>query len=87
MTPSEVQKIISNLKNTAGGCDKRTKRLIVNILDHILIPQTHIINLSLSTGMFPSELKIAKIKPLFKAENKYLYTNYRPMTPDFFQNL
>ena len=83
-TPSEVQKIISNLKNTAGGWDKITKRLIVNVLDHILIHiyniYTHIVNLSLSTGMFPSELKIAKIKPLFKAENKHLYTNYRPIS-------
>ena len=79
-TPSEVQKIISNLKNTAGGWDKITKKLIVNILDHILIPLTHIINLSLSTGMFPSELKIAKIKPLFKAENQHLYTHYWPIS-------
>ena len=79
-TPCEVQKILSNLKNTAGGWDKITKMLIVNILDHILIPLTHIIHLSISTGMFPSELKIAKIKPLFKAENKHLYTNYRPIS-------
>ena len=69
---NEVNRRISNLKDTVGGWDKLTKNLIVNILDYILIPLTHIINLTLSTGIFPSELKIAKIKPLFKAENKHI---------------
>ena len=77
---NEVNRRISNLKDTVGGWDKLTKNLIVNILDYILIPLTHIINLTLSTGIFPSELKIAKIKPLFKAENKHIYTNYRPIS-------
>ena len=77
---NEVNRRISNLKDTVGGWDKLTKNLIVNILDYILIPLTHIINLTLSTGIFPSEIKIAKIKPLFKAENKHIYTNYRPIS-------
>ena len=41
-------------------------------------PITFIVNLSLSTGIFPDELKIAKVVPLFKKNNPLLTENYRP---------
>jgi hypothetical protein len=40
----------------------------------------NVINLSLSKGVFPSKLKIAKIIPIFKTGNQSFFTNYRPIS-------
>ena len=34
----------------------------------------------LFTGIFPDSLKISKVKPLFKAEDPVLISNYRPIS-------
>ena len=39
-----------------------------------------IINLSLSSGVFPDRLKITKIIPIFKSDNASLAQNYRPIS-------
>jgi hypothetical protein len=41
---------------------------------------THIINLSLSSGQFPDQLKIAKVKPLYKKRCDTEVGNYRPVS-------
>jgi hypothetical protein len=41
---------------------------------------TYLINLSILEGVFPSNLKIAKISPLFKSGDKSLLGNYRPIS-------
>ena len=41
---------------------------------------THIINKSLREGVFPSELKLAKVVPIFKAGSSNKITNYRPIS-------
>ena len=38
------------------------------------------INQSLTSGIFPNSLKIAKVTPIFKRENNKLITNYRPIS-------
>ena len=44
------------------------------------MPLTHIMNMSILHGVFPSELKIAKVIPLFKAGDKMVMSNYRPVS-------
>ena len=34
----------------------------------------------LNSGQFPSELKLSRVKPLFKNEDPALFTNYRPIS-------
>ena len=46
----------------------------------LLNQAVHIFNLSFSTGIFPSEMKIAKVIPLFKNGNKSDFSNYRPIS-------
>ena len=48
--------------------------------DSIKIPLAHIGNLSFDTGIFPVELKIAKIVPIFKSGDDCIFTNYRPVS-------
>ena len=43
-------------------------------------PLTVIINQSLCTGVFPDNLKLAKVVPLFKKGNPHLLDNYRPIS-------
>ena len=40
----------------------------------------HVINQMINTSVFPDNLKIAKVKPLFKKGDKSLFTNYRPIS-------
>ena len=39
-----------------------------------------IINQIINTGVFPNKLKIAKITPIFKKDDRTLFTNYRPIS-------
>ena len=49
----------------------------VNVISQ---PLTHIINLSITHGIVTNEMKIARVIPLFKAEDRDVFTNYRPVS-------
>ena len=55
-------------------------RLLQKSLDNYIIPLTHIINQSLREGLFPSELNLAKVYPIFKASATNEITNYMPIS-------
>ena len=46
----------------------------------IVSPLTHILNLSLSTGEIPENLKSAKVMPIYKKNSKMEACNYRPIS-------
>ena len=46
----------------------------------ISVPLSHIINLSLETGNFPQQWKVAKISPLLKSGSTTNFDNYRPIS-------
>ncbi len=48
-------------------------------LQEIIHPLKHIFNLSLTTGVIPKQLKIAKIVPIFKSGDPRNPDNYRPI--------
>ena len=77
----EVNKIISQLASKNSSCyDSIFNILITSIVDIILKPLTVIINQCLKMGIFPNQLKIAKVVPIFKSGDDTLFTNYRPIS-------
>ena len=46
----------------------------------LLKPLTHICNLSISQGIFPEQLKIANVIPLYKSDDSMSFNNYRPVS-------
>ena len=53
---------------------------IYNPLDSFIEPLTFIINFSLHSGVFPSELELARVVPIFEASDSSALTNYRPIS-------
>ena len=74
-------RIIKNTKiSTSKGHDGISSELLKLITNDISKCITVIINQSLTSGIFPNSLKIAKVTPIFKKENNKLITNYRPIS-------
>ena len=78
---NEIIDIVQNFKNKASidwnGIDMK---LIRTVIDAIADPLAYICNLSFITGLFPNQMKIAKVIPIYKAGDKHLFTNYRPVS-------
>ena len=41
-------------------------------------PLKHLFNLSIEKGVFPDDLKIARVTPIYKGEDSSDVSNYRP---------
>ena len=76
----EVKKIILQLKDGAPGKDGIMSKAIKCISDHVAAPLTRLTNLSFSQGVFPNELKIALVSPLYKAKDPMIFSNDRPIS-------
>ena len=76
VTESEITTLVT-LKSAAPGCDNLRSSILNLSLPFICAPLTYLSNSSLQ-GVFPDELKIANVIPLFKCDNPELFNNYRP---------
>ena len=76
----EVLEIIKGLKISSAGWDAISATVIKSTYSSFLNPLTHVMNLSITKGIFPSELKVARVIPLFKAGDSSLFSNYRPVS-------
>ena len=54
--------------------------VIKNSFDLISEPLAQLINLCLTTEVFPDKLKVAKVIPVYKAENRENFSNFRPIS-------
>lgn len=81
VTQKDVHEIILKLKHSNSyGEDEISNCILKEIGIYVLEPLTHVINLSLEQGTFPSKLKNAIIKPLYKKGNCDSVENYRPIS-------
>uniref|UniRef100_A0A1B6LZY6 Reverse transcriptase domain-containing protein n=1 Tax=Graphocephala atropunctata TaxID=36148 RepID=A0A1B6LZY6_9HEMI len=81
VTIEEIEKIVLGLNNSmsCGWDDVPIKllKLAVKVISPTLV---NIINLSFSSGIFPSKLKLSEIKPIFKNGLHTDIQNYRPIS-------
>ena len=76
-----IQKELKSMKRfKATGYDNLPSNLVKDGADYIAAPLAYIINLSLTTGVVPSEWKTALVKPLHKSGDKSNPDNYRPIS-------
>ena len=81
LTVGELNNIVKSFNaNKAPGHDNISMKIIHQSFQNIGQPLVTIINTSLSTGVFPESLKIAKVIPVFKADDPTLFSNYRPIS-------
>ena len=61
----EMFKVVNSLKNKKSyGSDEISNNLLKLIIPYIINPLVHIFNISLLSGVFPSDMKIAKVIPI-----------------------
>ena len=73
----EITNMIQGLKTSAPGHDDITAEALRLCLPGITSTLVYILNLSLSRGVSPDELKIANVIPLYKADDRTCFNNYR----------
>ena len=76
----EVKKTIMSLKNSSSGWDAISSKVVKVTYDSFIVPLTHIMHMSLVSGIFPTELKVARVIPIFKSGDASDFTNYRPVS-------
>ena len=65
---------------TSPGWDDIPPDIIKLVLESLLEPLKILANLSLSLGIFPDPMKIAKLIALYKAEDRDILSNHRPIS-------
>ena len=80
-TDDELKEVLRSLKpNKSPGYDNISSNVVNEISDIFFTPLKYIFNLSLQQGIFPENLKIAKVSPVYKKDEEFLPTNYRPIS-------
>ena len=77
---SEVSRVVESCKNKLSTDSNGLSMYIVKRINATIVtPITHICNLSFKNGIFPENMKTAKIIPIFKSGDQEDCTNYRPI--------
>ena len=80
-TEDEVIGIVKTCKHeTSTDSNDLSMSVIKKVIQPIILPLTAIFNMSFQTGVFPSNMKLAKIIPVFKSGSKAEFNNYRPIS-------
>ena len=77
---TEVTQVISTLKNSSAGWDELPTFVAKECVNGYIEPLTYLINTPFTEGVFPIELKLARVVPIFKIGNQTELTNYRPIS-------
>ena len=77
----DIIKVIDKFNpNKSAGHDNIGNFVIKKVGSEIVKPLTRIFNLSLSTGVVPDKLKVAKVIPIYKKADASVFSNYRPVS-------
>ena len=79
--PEEILSLIISLKPKKSTGHDNISPLFINNNKHALMkPISILINKSMEIGTVPDACKIAKVVPIYKAKDKELFANYRPIS-------
>ena len=76
----EIKGVVHPFNNSSSGWDGIPTFLVKKCVDSFIEPLTYLVNSSISESIFPSELKLARVVPIFKSGDPSLITNYRPIS-------
>ena len=80
ISEADILDIIKSLPSKGTGPASIPLNLLVLVANVVVVPLCHIINVSFSTGVFPSALKIAKVIARHKGGPSDNLNNYRPIS-------
>ena len=87
MNKSEIQNLIQNLdtkssldSNKSVGLNSIPTKILNLLKSYISCQLADIFNISFSTGVFPTILKVAKVVPVYKKGSKLDFPNYLPIS-------
>ena len=80
VTDDECLNIIASLKLTSVDKNHIPVKVFKLVSQYLCYPIAKIVNLSFTHGIFPKVLKIAKITPIHKKNDKNVCSNYRPIS-------
>lgn len=79
-TTVEIKKLVSAMKLSSAGHDGLPLSVFRDNIEALCDVLCHMCNLSMSTGVFPDKMKIARVCCVYKSGEPNLVKNYRPIS-------
>ena len=76
----ELIDVVRTFNDSSPGNDEIPMKLIKEVAVIIVPVLLHICNSSFQSGIFPEDLKVAKITPIYKVGDKREFKNHRPIS-------
>ena len=81
VTNLEIEKIIVKLKSVKSDLDFLPVKIFIALRGQLVYPIVKLINLSFQKGIYPDQLKLARIVPIYKKQGDISDpSNYRPIS-------
>ena len=81
VTDCEIIDLVNLCKNkTSCGWDSISMTVVKKTINNIASPLAHLMNMSFTSGCVPCGLKIARVLPIFKCDDRNEFSNYRPIS-------
>ena len=81
LSVNELKDAFFSLKiSKSPGYDDIGFNVVKKCFSSLCEPLRYLFNLSIEKGIFPDDLKIAKVTPIYKADDKSDLSNYRPIS-------
>ena len=84
LSPVLQEDIITTVNNCKSktSCDHNNIDMVIikQVINYIAKPLAHVCSTSFEYGVLPDNMKVAKVVPLFKAGDRSVISNYRPIS-------
>ena len=84
LSPVLQEDIITTVNNCKSktSCDHNNIDMVIikQVINYIATHLVHVCSTSFEYGVFPDNMRVAKVVPLFKAGDCSVFSNYRPIS-------